>query len=257
MLAPGAHALQRTPQGHLGRRAGPIEQGPGQQPANPLIDPQHQRERAQPPARRGLGQQPVLPLPPVGQQSGLHLAGDLLGQHGALLVDGGLHFPHVRQRFVDPRTAGVERIGRQVEEVGPADAVAGRAGHLPGEQIEQIGKLAPRLQAVLRVGQCMERIDAEDVESSGPLSLWERVRVRASGGKLTFSACPASPPPSPPAPLPKGEGRRFVPPTFAANRRGCRRPGRHGSATKTKCAPAPRRPTRRPPGRCDTSVAWR
>ena len=62
----------------------------------------------------------------------------------------------------------VERVGRQIEEVGPADAVAGRAGHLPGEQIEQVGELAPRLQAGLGVGQRAKRIDAEDVGHRSP-----------------------------------------------------------------------------------------
>ena len=71
---------------------------------------------------------------------------------------------HLRHRLVDARAAGVERVGGQIEEVGPADAVAGRAGHLPRQQIEQIGELAPRLHAGLGVGQRTKRIDEEDVD---------------------------------------------------------------------------------------------
>ena len=61
-------------------------------------------------------------------------------------------------------------------------AALGQAPVLPG----------PPPDAVARVLQA-----AEEVPGTRPLSLWERVRVRAFGEKT---------PPSPPAPLPKGEG---------------------------------------------------
>ena len=151
--APGVRPLQGAPEGQLGGRAGAIEHRPGHQAAQPLIHPQHQRERTQSPARGGLAQQAVLPLPPVGQQSGLHFAGDLPGQKPPLLVDGGERFPHARHRFVEPGAAGVQRVGHQLQEVRPADAVGRRAGHLPGEQVQQIGHLPPRLQAGLGVAR--------------------------------------------------------------------------------------------------------
>ena len=44
--------------------------------------------------------------------------------------------------------------------------------------------------------------------ANGPLSLWERVRVRAFGRRMAIPACPAAAMPSPPAPLLKGEGSR-------------------------------------------------
>ena len=143
-------------------RAGTIQQSARQQTADALIDSQHERERAEAPTRRDLGQQAVLPLPPAGQQFGLYVAGQVLDQHGALLVDRRLQLLDGRHRLVDAGAAGVERIGHQIEKVRPADAVAGGAGHLAGEQVQQVGELPSRLQAGLGVGQCAERIDAED-----------------------------------------------------------------------------------------------
>ncbi len=144
-------------------RAGSIEQSPGQQPADALVHPQHERERTEAPTRGGLGQQPVLPLAAAGHQFGPHFAGNLAGQSTALLVNRVLNLPHARQRFVEADAARVERVGRQIEEVRPADAGARRAGHLTREQIEQFGKLAPRLQTGLGIIQRPQRIDAEDV----------------------------------------------------------------------------------------------
>ena len=43
-----------------------------------------------------------------------------------------------------------------------------------------------------------------------PLSLWESVRVRANCVKWTAFSRPCSTMPSPPAPLPKGEGRALL-----------------------------------------------
>ena len=161
--APGSHSLERAPQGHLRRRSSAIEQGARKQAADALIDPQHKGERAETPARRDLGQESVFPLPPAGRQFGPHLGGSLSGQFAALRGRWPIARLHGRQRFVDTGAAGIERFGDEIEEVRPANAVAGGAGHLAGEQIEQVRRIRPAVACrPARRPRALERIDAED-----------------------------------------------------------------------------------------------
>jgi hypothetical protein len=58
----------------------------------------------------------------------------------------------------------------------------------------------PRLTNVSRKRECLER------RKISPLSLWERVRVRAGEGRSGVNSAISTPLPSSPGPLPKGEG---------------------------------------------------
>ena len=60
--------------------------------------------------------------------------------------------------------------GGKFQEISAADAVGRRPGHLPGEQIEQFGELAPRLQATLGLAQ-RRRESTRKMWPTGSLSL--------------------------------------------------------------------------------------
>ena len=125
---PAAKAANRAPEGHLRRGSCTPQERAHQQAAESLEDAQHEREGAEPPAGGDLSEYAAFPLAAVGQQLGVHLAGELGGQLGALLVDGGLELADRGDVLVDSLPASGEQLGEQVEEVGPADPGGGRTG---------------------------------------------------------------------------------------------------------------------------------